>query len=239
MQPAIKEEEIVVTGEPYTVRIIGYERKPITDSEEEWKLHQINCLPTVRKISNEGKIKLFTYTELRHEAWKRPDSFPNNLIGDIFSDIDIEEIDAAVERSYFFQGSSDDIFSKDKVIKFCKWLLDIDHKILTDKISNQSKFPSFLLENLENAERFKVLCDNISEKQYIDAFHLWTGEVNNMRYFLTTDKKFINVMTKTKKIDLPCEPISPSQLLDRMDVNELESFRYSEDKFYDIFGNSK
>ena len=239
MQPTLKKDKIIINGKSHEINIIGYERKPTPNSEEKWKLRQINCLPTIGKISREEKIGLFTYSELRHEAWKRPNSFPNNLIGDIFSDIEFKEIDAAVERSYFFQNGSDNIFSADKMIEFCKWLLCTNIETLADQLSKQNRFPSFLLENLKDVQRFRVLCDNLAEKQYIDAFHLWTGEVNKMQYFLTTDLKFINVMTETKNIDLPCMPVSPSQLLDDLKVNELESFKYSENKFYNIFGSSK
>jgi len=237
MQPMLKKDKIVVNGKSYPYQFIGYKRKPKPGSEEKWKIHQINCLPTIAKIAREEKIELFTYNELRHEAWKKPNSFPSNIIGDIFSDINFKDVDAAVERTYLFSGDSDYIFSKEQVIKFCKWLLNPNIKEVANQLAKQNRFPSFLIQNLRNAERYQTLCENLSEEQYIDAFHLWTAEVNDLNLFLTTDKTFINVMTRTKNVNLNCRPISPSQLLSSMNIDKLEPFKYSEKEFYTIFDN--
>lgn len=145
-------------------------------------------------------------------------------------------VEAAVERSYFFQSSLDEHVDSQSVIKFCKWLLNIDPNVLIEKVTQAKSFPSFLMANLRNVKRFSELCKGLSEKQYPDAFHLWTAEVNGADFFLTIDKKFIHVMTETNRVDLPCPPLSPSQLLNQLGIDERDPIEYMEGVFYDISG---
>lgn len=236
MQSAFKEEKVIIDEKRFAVKIVGYERKPTPISNEQWKLNQINCLPTIGKIAREEKIKLFTYSELTHAAWKRPNSFPGNILGNIFADVKFEHVDAAVERSYFFQMEPSEYFSNEQFIKFCKWILHPNIEDLAERLENNDLYPAFLIQNLKNVQRFRNLCRGLSERQYIDAFHLWTAEVNKAQYFLTTDRKFIRVMTQTKNIDLPCELLSPSKLLYRLNISDLKPFKYSKNQFYTLFG---
>jgi hypothetical protein len=214
--------------------VVGYERKPLT--HHAWKREQISCIPTIRKLAYEGFISLLTYSELQHERLKRPGSFPPSRIGNIFSGITINHVNAAVERSYFFQQEIGTYIKVEEVIGYCKWLLTPGIERLAEKLSGNSQYPSHLLENLGKIQRFRDLCSGLSEKQYPDAFHLWTAEVNHSDYFLTIDGKFIRAMTETKKIHLPCKPISPLDLLSLFEVDEREPFEYQEDQFYDIGG---
>ncbi len=238
MQSIFKKEKVIIDEKSFTLQILGYERKPSFSSNQQWKLHQINCLPKIGKIARENKIKLFTYNELMHEAWKRPNSFPSNALGNIFSDVKFEHVDAAVARSFFFQTEISEYISNEQMIKFCKWILNPNTEKLAERIKNNTRYPAFLIQNLRNIQRFRELCHSLSERQYIDAFHLWTAEVNNAKYFLTTDKKFIRVMTQTKNIELPCKPTSPSRLLEILEISDLEPFKYSRNQFYTIFGKS-
>lgn len=226
MQAVFKEYNFVWGGTSQKVNILGFERKPMPNADQEWKLKQIECLPTVRRLAIEGTIKLFIYHELTNEAWKRPGSFPVNSFGDIFAGITFENVDAAVERSFFFQMELSEYIKQDEMIKFCAWLLNSKVENLAGRIEGQKRYPAFLLNNLRQVERFRELCRGLAEKQYPDAFHLWTAEVNGMEYFLTTDRKFIRVMTETKNIRLPCRPVSPAELLDILQIKDLEPFDY-------------
>jgi predicted nucleic acid-binding protein len=106
---------------------------------------------------------------------------------------------------------------KTKVVEFCKLLLHIDATMLE---------PSGLLEmlteteltNRRNVARFRALCAVLDESQYPDAFHLWTAEVNGLDYFLTADRAFINVMTKTARLQLTTRPVGPRELLDDLGI---------------------
>ncbi|MDP2815272.1 MAG: hypothetical protein Q8O19_01165 [Rectinemataceae bacterium] len=239
MQGISKAQEFVWGDTIQKVNIAGYERRPMPNTDQIWKRKQIECLPTVGRIAREGKIEFYTYSELRHEAWKRPGSFPSNIIGDLFADVPFKRVDAAVERSFFFQMDISEYISANQMIKFCKWLLD--SKVasladLADRLGTQERYPAFLLNNLRGVRRFHDLCNGLAEKQYPDAFHLWTAEVNGIKYFLTTDQKFIRVMTETKRLNLPCRPLSPSDLLDVLKIDERDPSEYEANQFFNVFG---
>lgn len=236
LQAVYKEHQIVWGGTTQNVNILGFERKPMPSEDQGWKLKQIACLPTVRRLAVEEKIKLYTYNELIYEAWKRHGSFPSNLLGNLFAGINFQHVDAAVERSFFFQMEFSKYLKNDEMVKFCIWLLESKVEELADRLKGKERYSVFLLNNLRQVVRFRELCKGLAKKQYPDAFHLWTAEVNGMEYFLTSDKKFIRVMTETKNISLPCRPISPNELLDILQVKDLEPFEFKPNQFYNVFG---
>lgn len=236
MEGAYKEHDFTWGDSVQRIKVIGYKRKKMPSSDQAWKRDQIECLPTIGRMARENRLSLYTYHELRHEAWRRPGSFSSNNIGNIFDNVKFIDVDAAVERSYFFQMGISEYISKEQVIEFCKWLLTPNIEELANKLPKLKKYPEFLLGNLRGVQRFRDLCGGISEKQYPDAFHLWTAEVNGAELFLTTDRKFIRAITQTKNLKLPCEPLSPSELLEKLGVKERDSFNYSEGQFYNIFG---
>lgn len=236
VQGAQKSTKVSWGGKEHTIQVSGFEGKPLPRDDEVWKREQIECMPTIGRLARQNVIALSIYVEIQFEGWKRPRSFPATAIGNVFNGIEFEYVDAAVERSYFFQSSLDDYIDNQRMIDFCKWLLKINPDILIEKIMKARDFPDFLLINLRNVERFRELCKGLSEKQYPDAFHLWTAEVNGADCFLTIDKKFIRVMTETNKAKMPCPPLSPSQLLDELGIHERDPIEYVEGAFYDIFG---
>lgn len=221
------------------VEVVGYMRKPLPDPKDQWKRKEIECLPTIGRVAREGRIALFTYSELRSEGWKRSGSFPANTIGNIFSGVPINYVDAAVERSYFSQAESSEYLKTEHVIKYCKWLMTPGIEKIADRLSCNPVYPMQLLNNLRNAQRFRDLCRGLAEKQYPDALHLWTAEASGSSIFLTIDGKFIRAMTQSKKIDLPCKPAPPSELLNILKIKNKDPFEFDEDKFYDIFGQPK
>ncbi|HZK14733.1 MAG TPA: hypothetical protein VFC55_09440, partial [Desulfobaccales bacterium] len=75
---------------------------------------------------------------------------------------------------------------------------------------------------IKSLNRFKELCCALDEKHYPDAFHLWTAEVNGLDFFLTADRKFINVMSKTSRSQLKTKPIAPVDFLDYLGIKEKE-----------------
>jgi len=237
MQGAFKEQNLAWGESSQCIRIAGYVRKKLPSKDQAWKRDQIECLPTIGKIAREQRIALYTYDEIIFEGWKRSGSFPSNHLGNIFSGVDFNHVDAAIERSYFFQSGFCEYLKKDEVINFCKWLLTPNIESLADKLAPTKRYPEPLLKNLRRVQRFRDLCSGLSEKQYPDAFHLWSAEINGMDLFLTTDGKFIRALTQTKKLGLPCMPLSPSQLLEQFGITEREPFEYEEGLFYDFFGN--
>ncbi|MCG9722906.1 hypothetical protein [Shewanella sp. Isolate7] len=156
-------------------------------------------------------------------------------LGNLFPSYEMREVEPAIERSYFFQSQLTHYLNTSNVVKFCKWL---NTKGIEDSALNliQSKtLPECMINNLKNISRYQEMCRMLQkDEQYIDAFHLWTGEVNNIDYFLTVDKKFINAI---KRSNSKCKPVLPSQLLDLIGVTKIEPFKFKENFFYGIGGN--
>lgn len=220
-----------------TVDVLGFAHRPGPGEHESWKREQFECLPTIARLAREGRIECYTYNELHHEAWRRPGSFPSDPIGRLFHDVTFHHVDAAVERSYFFQSDADEAVSHEAIRKFCIWLLDSPVDRHVDRLAENGRFPGALIDNLRRVHRFRELCAGLSEDQCVDAFHQWTAEVNGIDYFLTTDRKFINAQTKSKVIDLPSPPVGPAQLLHIQNVSNKDPFPHPDNGTIDILGN--
>lgn len=223
-------------GKDHTVPVSGFVRKPLPIVSEVWKREQVECMPTIGRLARQKIITLLTYTETMSEGYKRRGSFSSTIIGNVFNGVEFEYVNAAVERSYFFQSPLEEYIDNKSMIDYCRFLLDINPDILIEKITRSRSFPDFLLENLRNVKKFRELCKGLSEKQYPDAFHLWTAEANGADYFLTIDRKFTRLMTTNNKAELPCSPLSPSQLLDQLGIHERDPFEYAEGVFYSLSG---
>ncbi|MBO6946410.1 MAG: hypothetical protein JJ855_00405 [Rhodospirillales bacterium] len=236
MEPARKSFKIGWGDQVIEDYIVGYRRKAPRDANETWMQDQIECLPTIARLGKEKSLQFFTYNELIMEAWRRPGSFPANIVGRLFSEIEFEHVDAAVERSRIFSGDMGTHIDGAAMIDFCRFLIGLDLEGFFSRPKLCSRFPDRELDNLRDIGRFRELCDGLSDSQLRDAFHLWTGEVNSIDFFLTTDKKFIRVMTETKRINLPCMPVSPTSLLQYLGVSDRDPFPFKHDQFYRIDG---
>jgi hypothetical protein len=236
MQGAAKEEEIQWGDSKQRVRIGGYQRKPPLRPEHKWKQRQIECLPTIARLARDGRLSLYIYNEIRFEGWLRPGSAIRSVIGNLFAGVQFIDVEAPIERSRFFQMELGQYLQRQEVVEFCKWLQLPRIEALADKPAIQSRLPESEIYNLRQVKRFRELCRGLSEGQYPDAFHLWTGEANKLDYFLTTDRKFIRAMTETKKIVLPCRPISPEALLAELGVTERDPLPFKLGQFYTVGG---
>jgi hypothetical protein len=213
--------------------VIGYVRKkPPVDGT--WLREEFKCLPTIAKLIKNAEISAYRYIELDLEDWKRNGSGSSSKLGDLFPNSEMGEIEPAIERSYFFQTNLLDYLDTSSVVDFCNWLNVKgvgEHALKNRQYKN---FPESMKSNLENISRYQEMCRTLQkEEQYIDAFHLWTGETNNIDYFLTADKKFINAI---KNSNSKCKPVLPSQLLKYMGISEIEPFDFQENVFYGIGG---
>tara|TARA_B100001059_G_C17797807_1_gene564179 strand:+ start:896 stop:1762 length:867 start_codon:yes stop_codon:yes gene_type:complete len=213
---------------------LGYIPKDLPHDTKSWLSEQIESLPTIAKKAGLNDIQLYSYPELRYESWHRS---AIRKIGFIFADIEIQEVESAVERSYFQQSDLSLHLQKDRIIGFYKSLLNFEPSKADFNSPMFKRLPPHMVTNLKNIERFKAICKGISDNQLLDAFHLWSAETNNMDYFLTVDKKFIRVMTQSKSIDLPCPPISPSQLIEQLDEDKKTPFKYQKGEFIDFLGH--
>lgn len=212
----------------------GYVRKQPVGDKGSWLRAEFERLPTISKLIRTGEVSAYRYVELDFEDWKRSGSGFSSNLGNLFPNSDMSEIEPAIERSYFFQSHLTDYLKTNSVVDFCNWLntKGIEENAL--KLIQSNNFPESMKENLKNISRYQDMCRMLQkEEQYIDAFHLWTGEIHNVDYFLTTDKKFINAIQRSKS---KCKPVLPSQLLECIGVNGIEPFQFQEKIFYGIGG---
>ncbi len=214
--------------------VIGYVRKPLVGKDGDWLREEISCLPSISKLVNDNAITAYRYIELDLENWKRSGSADTSRLGQLFPNTIMHEVPPAIERSYFFQASLTEHLHNDQVIEFCKWLnkKNIEADILN--ILTNKPVPKEVIKNVNSLPNFHELCRVLQkEAQYVDAFHLWSAEMCNIDYFLTADRKFINAI---KNANCSCQAILPSQLLEVLNINIREPFKYQHNVFYNICG---
>jgi predicted nucleic acid-binding protein len=78
--------------------------------------------------------------------------------------------------------------------------------------SNPLGLSTFEEKCLRRAHVFKAICQGIDRAHYPDALHLWTAEENNLDVFLTTDRRFRNVIDR-QNIELHCHIMFPNELI--------------------------
>jgi hypothetical protein len=193
-------------------------RVPNIPRNESWKQTQSDAMLSVAQLARDGKIHLFTYNELEIENLNGT-FFPVSLAADCLAGVKINRVPAAIERSKFQQMPLKEFAEKGTRIEFCRWLLSLDYREVVKRPAFRSMFSDVELRNLESLNRFKEICAGLSELHYPDALHLWTAEVNDLDFFLTTDKKFFRAITETTRIVKTTQPIFPSDFLARTKRN--------------------
>jgi predicted nucleic acid-binding protein len=181
-------------------------------SDQHWKQAQSDAMIAVAKWAREGRVHLFTYSEIEQETL-RGTFFPSMTTNDCLKDTNIDRVPAAIERSKFQQMSENEFCRKETRIQFLRWLLSLNEKDLAQRPRAMEMFTAFERRNVESLSRFREICKHVAENQLPDAFHLWTAEVNGFDYFITADRKFINVLTKSSRIALPTRPICPTDFV--------------------------
>lgn len=205
----------------HTYNVLRMQRNIHHISRGQWLRDQVEVLPTIMKQAREGKILLYNYIELEFEEIKGSLELRGGK-GDLLKDIKIESLPPAVDRSKLYQMDMNEYLKKETFIHFCKFILEADFKKIENDHRFLSKFTDFERENLKFVARFREICSPLDETHYPDAFHLWTAEVNGLDFFLTADRKFINVMTNTSNIQLKTKPIAPADFLDFLGIEERE-----------------
>ena len=220
-RPASRTQTVHWGYREHQAEIGGIIGKPLPSGA--WLKDQVLCLPTIATLARVGQVALFSCTEIDVEEMSASLPFQNQF-GDIFAGVRIDKLPSAVERTHFHQtidfgkyvsGASTAAFIRE-------FLLRIDEKHLP-LIEQHVSLPDFDLDNLRNVGRYREICKGLQTDGHLrDAFHLWTAEAHGLDYFLTADKKFINVMTGSRRIPSPTRPICPSQLLDILDMPRLD-----------------
>ena len=231
VRPTTKQQTVRWSGKTITAPVHGFTRERLPGPNEAWLQEQIEALPTVTRLAREGAIRLFRYIEFELEGLKGKLGL-RGLIGDLLNDVPIDDVPAAIERSNFQQPSNFEKHAdKERLIEFCELLLSPNFD--PDQVCRLPlRFTDFELENLRLLKRFREIRRALDRNHYPDAFHLWTAETNRLNYFLTTDKKFINLMTHTSKTQGPTRVISPADLLRELGVTEWDPLPVNESFHY-------
>lgn len=233
VEPIVREESIQWGNHAASVPVSGMRRKP-RQLCDPWLRDQVATLPTIARLAREGMLKLYTYAELGFEAFHASVGL-RGVKGDLLGDLEIKHLPSAVERSKFQQS---DIFAhaqRERFDEFYEFLLKLPDGLLESTPNLWARFSDFEQSNLRSLARFREISQNLPAKHYADAYHLWTAEVNNLGYFLTMDKKFINFMTQTVRCKLPCVPITPRDLVAGMGITELDPLPIDDSEFHYIF----
>src|SRR4030065_61229 len=233
VEQIVREETIKWGDLTVSVPVSGMRRKP-KQLNDQWVRDQVATLPTIVRLAREGKLKLHTYIELSYEAFHASTGI-RGVKGDLLRGLEIGHLPSAVERSKFQQS---DIFvhaQRERFDEFYKFLFDLPDGLLESEPNLWARFSDFEQKNLRKLARFHEISQHLPAKHYADAYHLWTAEVNDMGYFLTMDKHFINYMTQTAHCELPCIPITPRDLITSMGITKLDPLPIDDDGFHYIY----
>ncbi len=215
-------------------RLALIQAKPALPSNQSWLRTQIEALPTIARLAREKRLALHSYFELEMEEW-RGGNFPALILGDAFSNVEIARVPPPLDRSLFFQTNMQAFVGADAQIQFCQFLLNDSPKILkSPKIL--ARLTASQISNLKEVKRYRDICHSLSPKQYVDALHLWTGELNDIETFLTTDATLVRSLSSNKKLSLRCKPIHPEDLLVEMGIANREPLPFEYGKRYYLNG---
>jgi hypothetical protein len=228
----LKEERVESRGITSYVKILGHRR---TGPYDENKEAAIRALPTIARLSREGRLRLFRSSEIEGE------DFSGRLLGgttvDLFAEAQFSWAHDPIQRWRFQQCA--EFHTKALRTRFCEWLLSLTPEEV-GRLKSMPKLSDFEIKGLESVHRFREICRHLPEKHYVDALHLWTAEMNGMDFFLTTDAKFIRAIKHSSaKLTILSEPISPTDVLNRLGIASLDPLPISDHDFHYLFGDAK
>lgn len=161
------------------------------------------------------------YGELNIEAIRGAHGMAGTF-GDLLAKVKLRRIQPAVERSRFHQTIDFRAYTeKDAQVELCCNLLAWDAGILRNATVFWDSLPAFEQANLLRLDEFRGLCQGLTQNHYPDAFHLWTAERNGLDYYLTMERKFRELMSRSK-IQFKCKVASLEELLQRFGVSKLD-----------------
>jgi hypothetical protein len=227
---------------PITVPVPGFgnrlaliealRRRP---DDQAWLREQIEALPTIAKAARDPNLlQLCSYFELEMEDW-RGGNFPEMVAGNVFHGIPIEQVNHSIKRSLFVGTSGVEIASVDAQLKFCQWLLANGTDLL-EKPGSHERLGTVQIDILRQLDRYREICKSLAPKHYVDALHLWTGELNSLQYFLTTDATFVRALQNNKRLKLICSPIFPDDLVSELGITDREPMPYAYGRRYQLNG---
>lgn len=161
--------------------------------DEKFKIEQLPYLASIAVLAKFNRLELCTSFELDIEQIRNREPDRGYVGFDMFEGISLVSLSSPVSRSISIAA-----FGRSSGIKE----------------NEQEEF----LRQLTDA-RFAYMRRLFGDKHVADAFHLWTAEVHRLDYFLTTDKKFLNVYSDVRgKLASPTRATSPKGLCESLGV---------------------
>lgn len=227
-----KRVDISFGGQLHPVDVLGRKKAALPT---DWRLDEINAIPTLIRLVRDNRLSIYTSTEIKFEIFSGFDK-ARGVPEDMLSSIRVGVVPSPIERSKFQQMPIKEFVKKEKRVEFCEFLLNLGESGLRKKISRLSdlNLSDYEKESFEQLPRFIELCKDVSKKHYSDIFHLWTAERAGLKYFLTLDKKFINSLVESKKMEFISVPLTPSDLLSILGVAANEPLPYIDEDFQQI-----
>ncbi|NMH61253.1 hypothetical protein [Alteromonas ponticola] len=212
----------------------GFIRKPPLPDKDAKKQRQIDWFPKIAHLCHEGVIELCTYNELKFESMFRSKGYH---IGDIFEGCEFRWVKSPIERSFFESQSLLRHAKGEQKVKFYKKVVEG----MLDNIESHSKYnelPELVKISLSQLDRFKEISKGLSDVQLQDAYHLWTAEVHNIPYFVSTDFKFLNAINKSKgkTFEIRTKAVTPEELCCELGSTEQVPYKYTESEFINFLG---
>lgn len=228
VEPAVQDQTLVWGQEPIHVQIGGYRRKA-WHLHDDYKREQVNALPTIATLARDGTLALHTYSELMFEEFWGAQGMRGS-VDDMLAGVRFRSVPAAVERSRFQQSDVLEHAQREPFNNFYDLLRDLSDDLLS---AIDPYLTGFERQNVADIGRFRDLSRHVPRKHYADMFHLWTAETNRIPYFLTMDHKFVNFMFETSQCEVKAEPVTPTELLDRLgNVERVPMPVANDDGFY-------
>lgn len=228
LQTTYKPKTIEWGGRQFTETLLGVERKPAPNDAV--LLQEVQAIPTIARLASEGKLQLCIYNETEYERWAGKDG--EWVSGDLLKRIDFHRIEPAVNRHVLPMS---DVWSEyddtEKHHRFLKFLRDTPLEIvqsLAEHPAVSRRLRDLDRLSLRHLQRFRDICKRVGENKLVDAFHIWTCEVNQIDYLLLIDFKLERVLAHPKPMVLNSCLVSPSALLARLGISEWDPMPYQD-----------
>jgi hypothetical protein len=92
------QKEITRPKKKFLLPVSRWEPKPLPDNL--WLRRQIECLPTIIRLAGEGRVVLYSYSELDFEEMRASRGMAGT-VGDLFSGVEIKRCEPAANRPRF------------------------------------------------------------------------------------------------------------------------------------------
>lgn len=207
---------------------MGVERKP--PPKNPVLLREVQALPTIARLAKEGRVRLCNYDEIEYERWAGKDG--EWVDGDLLKPVEMMTIEPAVRRHVL--PMSDEFFdydNKEEHQRFLRFLRDTPHETLRTILEHPAV--SRRLSDLDrlsrnDVQRYQAICRRLGDNKLVDAFHIWTCEVNRIDYFLLIDFKLERALTYPKPMALNTCLVSPSALLAKLGITKWDPIPYQD-----------